>query len=167
MSGIPEDTIRLVREIVERERLTPDDMAASFARDRAAVEVFGACTKAKCSGPLTRPVFGKKGYYCSCLAALEMRYDIAREVNDSACSGVATPSPNTALQASHEPLSSSRDMTSASMVEARSGTPSEGRDLSSASRCLVKSSPQSLLGRMSDSHEAPPGADGHGNGSRP
>jgi hypothetical protein len=162
MSAIPCETIRLVREIVERERMTPANMAALFGGPF--VEVFEACTKEKCSGPHIRPAHSYKGYYCSCLAAIEMRHDMAREANESACSGVATPSPNTALQASQEPLSNSRDTTSASIVDARSDTPSDGSDLSISARCLVNSSPQSLLGRMPDSTEAPSGAGDHGIG---
>ncbi len=86
MSAIPPETIRLVREIVERNRLTPADMAAGFSGDPF-VEVFEACTKDKCSGPHVRPAHSYKGFYCSCLAAVEMRHDMAREANESACSG--------------------------------------------------------------------------------
>jgi len=85
MSAIPPETIRLVREIVERNRLTPADMAAWFSGD-AFVEVFEACTKDKCSGPHVQSA-QYKGFYCSCLAAIEMRHDMAREANESACSG--------------------------------------------------------------------------------
>jgi hypothetical protein len=167
MNDIPAETIRLVREIVEREHLTPADMIKTYG-DHPATEVFGACRKTKCSGPLVRPVFNVKSYRCSCLAAWESRYDIAREASESACSGVASDSPNTSLQAYQQACNTSRETTSASTVSAAPGAELPPVAEAIASMCASNSWPQSIADAMSDHLRsvALPSADDHGTGSR-